>query len=48
MSIVILRLPELVTAAVELADVAAAVRAGLNADESRMKFLLSQGSFAAT
>lgn len=48
MSIVVLRLPEFVIAAVRLADAAAALSPGISSDESRMKFLLAQGAFAAT
>jgi PAS domain S-box-containing protein len=48
MSIVMLRLPELVTTAVHLADTAAAARLGPADDEARVKFLLTDGAFAAT
>src|SRR5262249_35270555 len=48
MSVVVLRLPELVATAVELSDSAAAVRRGPADDSARMTFLLEEGAFTAT
>jgi PAS domain S-box-containing protein len=49
MSVVMLRLPEAVTSATDLADEAVAVNLPKSAgDESQMKFLLTEGAFRAT
>jgi PAS domain S-box-containing protein len=49
MSAVVLRLPEIVTTAVDLADAAVAVRPGIEGYENaRAKFLLTDGAFIAT
>src|SRR5262245_34374964 len=49
MSAVVLRLPEIVTTAADLADAAIAVRPGIDGYETaRAKFLLTEGAFIAT
>ncbi|HET6224617.1 MAG TPA: ATP-binding protein [Dongiaceae bacterium] len=49
MSVVVLRLPEIVTTAADLADAAIAVRPGTEGyEDARARFLLSEGAFIAT